>query len=95
MGAASSGGGTRPALLRSGALSPGVGAGRAGTGYRADLDALCLRHFLPADRFPDETRSQEETSQLSQIGRKNMECVLPLTEHNQMNCPDSSLQTSS
>lgn len=41
-----------------GALSPGVGAGLAGTGYRTDLDDLCLRHFLPARRFPDETRSQ-------------------------------------
>lgn len=41
-----------------GALSPGVGAGLAGTGYRTDLDDLSLRHFLPARRFPDETRSQ-------------------------------------
>ncbi|KAI4529548.1 hypothetical protein MG293_020226 [Ovis ammon polii] len=37
----------------------------------------------------------EEPSQLPQIRRENMECVLPLTEHNPMNCPDSSLKTSS
>ncbi|KAB1257763.1 Sodium-dependent phosphate transporter 2 [Camelus dromedarius] len=36
----------------------------------------------------EQDQREEETSQLSQIGRKNMECVLPLTEHNPMNCPD-------
>lgn len=41
-----------------GALSPPSRGGRAGPGYRTDLDDLCLRHFLPARRFPDETRSQ-------------------------------------
>ncbi|CAI9171849.1 unnamed protein product [Rangifer tarandus platyrhynchus] len=41
------------------------------------------------------TENQEEPSQLPQIRRENMECILPLTEHNPMNCPDSSVKTSS
>ncbi|XDA90008.1 hypothetical protein R6Z07F_019587 [Ovis aries] len=46
-------------------------------------------------QFPSPLKVLEEPSQLPQIRRENMECVLPLTEHNPMNCPDSSLKTSS
>lgn len=84
-----------PRCSARGAPFAAVAAERAGTGCRADPGDLCLRHFLPARRFPDETRSQEETSQLSQIGRENMECIFPLTEHNPMSWTDSRLKTSS
>ncbi|KAI5250158.1 Protein Nynrin [Manis pentadactyla] len=65
-------------------IYPAVALGMHATGQSSDE----LRLRLPF-------KGLEETSQLSQIGRKNMECVLPLTEHNQMNCTDSSLKTSS
>lgn len=84
------------AACRSAPLRSGCSGSRAGSAARDPADRTTSPSSLPAGpRFPEGTRSQEERSQLSQAGSKTMECVVPLNEHNQMNCTDHSLETSS
>lgn len=84
------------ARLGSARLRSGCSGSRAGSAGRDPADRTTSPSSLPAGpRFPEGTRSQEERSQLSQAGRRNMECAVPLTEHNLMNCTDRSSETSS
>lgn len=81
---------------RAAPLRSGCSGSRAGSAGRDPADRTTSPSSLPAGpRFPEGTRSQKERSQLSQPGRKTMECGVPLTDRNQTNCTDSSLKASS